>query len=76
MQPAGLSPKCTIQGYKSASSIISHERLTSGPNICYQLRPKRLPCGLWKELAADTRRDPELLGLPGGPCLPMVLEAD
>lgn len=76
MQPAGLSPRRTIRGYKSASSIISHERLTSGPNICSQLRPKRLPCGLWRKLAADTRRDPELPGLPGGPCLPAVLEAD
>lgn len=36
--PRALPQTRTTSGCKSASSIISRERLTSGPNICSQLR--------------------------------------
>lgn len=63
-----LSPKRTTSGCKSASSIISHERLTSGPNICSQLCLRHLLSGLqqaWRPKPRGSRT----------PSLPAVLQA-
>ena len=57
--PSGFSPERTTSGCKSASSIISRERLTSGPNICSQLCLRHPLRGLQENLTA-----------PGGPRAP------